>query len=118
MKGRLFKLECLKCGSIDHYDFRNYGTPRTVDRIECWCVKCGKHSTFKVVSENKKEEGMEECILCGTLTRGSVGAAGLRWTSICQICKDREDASLGEKISYQANVCSEVMTKLHGVNIT
>lgn len=36
---------------------------------------------------------MKKCFLCGELTEGSVGAAGIKWSSICQPCKDKEDAA-------------------------
>jgi len=35
-----------------------------------------------------------KCILCGDLTHGSIGRAGIRWKMICQRCKDREDSAL------------------------
>lgn len=38
------------------------------------------------------------CKLCGCLTTGSVGAAGLRWPFLCQPCKDREDGALAEYV--------------------
>ena len=44
----------------------------------------------------------KNCILCGTPTAGSIGAAGLRWKVICQPCKDREDEILRRKIEAQA----------------
>lgn len=31
------------------------------------------------------------CKLCGSATTGSVGAAGIRWSFICQPCKNAED---------------------------
>lgn len=45
---------------------------------------------------------MKPCILCGTLTPGSIGAAGLRWSSICQPCKDAEDAALFAQVQSYA----------------
>ena len=45
---------------------------------------------------------MNNCILCDELTFGSVGAAGLKWSMICQPCKDIEDQALLDRISYQA----------------
>ncbi len=33
----------------------------------------------------------KRCKLCGEPTTGSVGAAGIRWSFICQPCKNRED---------------------------
>ena len=37
---------------------------------------------------------MKTCLLCGKPTDGSVGAAGIRWTRICQRCKNIEDHAL------------------------
>lgn len=34
---------------------------------------------------------MQPCMICGQLTEGSVGAAGIRWPNLCQPCKDEED---------------------------
>ncbi len=31
------------------------------------------------------------CLGCKTLTTGSVGAAGIRWSFLCQPCKDKAD---------------------------
>jgi len=31
------------------------------------------------------------CMLCTKPTTGSIGAAGIRWSMICQPCKDAED---------------------------
>ena len=45
---------------------------------------------------------MKTCILCGKLTEGSVGAAGLKWSMICQKCKDEEDAFLLESLKSVA----------------
>lgn len=43
-----------------------------------------------------------QCILCGVLTYGSVGAAGITWLMICQTCKDIEDGALLHNIQAQA----------------
>ena len=37
---------------------------------------------------------MKDCILCGKQTEGSVGAAGYKWSFICQPCKDSEDKDI------------------------
>ncbi len=37
---------------------------------------------------------MGKCVLCGIQTSGSVGAAGIKWSNICQPCKDIEDTAL------------------------
>jgi len=41
---------------------------------------------------------MKDCILCGKQTEGSVGAAGYKWSFICQPCKDSEDKKDAEKV--------------------
>ena len=40
-----------------------------------------------------------KCLLCGTETAGSVGAAGIRWPNLCQECKDSEDAALERQLA-------------------
>ena len=42
---------------------------------------------------------MRNCILCGKLTKGSIGKAGIKWTIICQKCKDREDTELARLVT-------------------
>jgi len=42
---------------------------------------------------------MKPCILCGKQTDGSVGAAGIKWSIICQECKDREDNDLARFVT-------------------
>ena len=42
---------------------------------------------------------MKKCILCGEMTEGSIGAAGIRWSIICQTCKDREDTELARLVA-------------------
>ena len=57
---------------------------------------------------------MRHCMLCGKLSNGSVGAAGLKWSMICQPCKDIEDQALLDRISYQAkamNIVKEGLCK-------
>jgi hypothetical protein len=44
---------------------------------------------------------MKNCILCGKQTSGSIGAAGLRWSMICQPCKDKEDKALVDNLRFQ-----------------
>jgi len=41
---------------------------------------------------------MTNCILCNKETEGSVGAAGIKWSCICQSCKDIEDKILLTKL--------------------
>ena len=56
---------------------------------------------------------MKPCILCDELTFGSVGAAGLKWSMICQPCKDIEDQALLDRISYQAKAMNIVKEGLY-----
>jgi hypothetical protein len=41
-----------------------------------------------------KAQGERKCILCGKMTKGSVGKAGIKWAMICQECKDEADNAL------------------------
>jgi len=54
---------------------------------------------------------MRNCILCGEQTSGSIGAAGYKWSFICQSCKDSEDSYVETAIKYQA----KVMDKIEGL---
>lgn len=49
------------------------------------------------------------CMLCGETTTGSVGAAGLRWKTICQPCKDVEDGALADRIEAHAKTLGAIM---------
>jgi len=51
---------------------------------------------------------MKNCILCGKETEGSVGAAGIKWSMICQPCKDSEDAALLNSIKRKGKIYEEV----------
>ena len=57
---------------------------------------------------------MKTCILCSKLTTGSIGAAGLRWSFICQPCKDVEDELLRRKIEAQAKTLDMVVHAFGG----
>ncbi len=50
---------------------------------------------------------MKNCILCGELTNGSVGAAGIKWTCICQDCKNKEDKLLADRLGYESKVLNK-----------
>ena len=41
---------------------------------------------------------MRDCIICGIKTKGSIGAAGIKWSMICQSCKNVEDNALLNKL--------------------
>ena len=55
---------------------------------------------------------MRKCILCGEMTTGSVGAAGLQWPMICQPCKDKEDQALAASINVQATVIKALFKEI------
>lgn len=60
--------------------------------------------------------GMNECILCKQPTRGSVGAAGLKWKHICQPCKDKEDAILLHRVKVEAKITDVIFDDVAGDN--
>jgi len=47
---------------------------------------------------------MKHCLLCNCETQGSTGAAGIKWSMICQECKDKEDKALETRVISQAKV--------------
>lgn len=49
------------------------------------------------------------CRLCGEETTGSTGAAGIRWPSICQRCKDAEDAAIDKRLATQQAAAGDAM---------
>jgi len=51
---------------------------------------------------------MKKCIICGQDTEGSIGKAGIKWSCICQPCKDKEDNYLENKFKYEKKVVSLV----------
>ena len=53
-------------------------------------------------------DSIHMCMLCGQPTTGSIGAAGIRWTKICQPCKDKEDAALNRNLTALASALKTV----------
>lgn len=45
---------------------------------------------------------MRPCIECGTPTEGSIGQAGMKWSMLCQNCKDLADRELAQSIAKMA----------------
>lgn len=45
---------------------------------------------------------MRNCIICHKPTEGSIGVAGIRWSCICQPCKNKEDNLLIEQLKAQS----------------
>ena len=52
----------------------------------------------EVEIESVNTDKVQDCILCGKKTTGSVGQAGIKWSCICQKCKDKEDGILNKKL--------------------
>lgn len=52
---------------------------------------------------------MKDCILCGVKTKGSVGRAGIKWSTICQPCKDKEDDALSKRLDSMALITKTIM---------
>lgn len=61
-------------------------------------------------AQNSTKEQIQEytCVQCGCLHHGSIGAAGMRWTCICQTCKDKADNAL----LFQVKMSSIVIDKI------
>ena len=55
---------------------------------------------------------MRPCIECGTPTGGSIGAAGIKWTGLCQACKDKADLELATSIAAYAAACDFMMPRI------
>jgi len=55
---------------------------------------------------------MKNCILCSKPTEGSIGAAGIKWSMICQECKDKEDKALEARVIGQAKVFDLFLEKI------
>jgi len=89
---------------------RRERTPEDVENAAFWENKAGARAEDREADMREAERAMKHCILCGTLTAGSVGAAGLRWSCICQPCKDEEDGALLAGIRAQAAITKLVTT--------
>lgn len=59
-----------------------------------------------------------KCVICGNETTGSVGAAGIHWSCICQPCKDVEDNTLKQQIVTLSQVIKMVQTTSEFIKIT
>ena len=57
---------------------------------------------------------MKHCIICGTLTKGSIGAAGYQWSCICQPCKTNEDKALLARVTNEIKVFDKVFGSIYG----
>ena len=57
---------------------------------------------------------MKLCMLCGVPTEGSIGAAGIKWTMLCQPCKDEEDGALSKTLAANAKVVKSMMETILG----
>ena len=55
---------------------------------------------------------MRPCIECGMETAGSIGAAGIKWTGLCQPCKDKADLELATSIAAYAAACDFMMPRI------
>lgn len=45
---------------------------------------------------------------CGSRTSGSVGAAGIRWSNVCQSCKDLADGQLARRLHHTAKLVDKL----------
>ena len=51
---------------------------------------------------------MKTCLICGNLTSGSIGAAGIKLNFICPDCRAVEDDLLLKKVERTIRVVKEV----------
>lgn len=54
----------------------------------------------------------KKCILCGKETTGSIGRAGIKWSMICQPCKDREDDALSRQLDASGQAIKKLINGL------
>ena len=81
--------------------------------VEVYC-SCGKGLCNQSTSGTGKRK---KCILCGEMTKGSTGAAGIKWSTICQRCKDLEDDILLQKLQVINKIYDLVLPQeLKGVS--
>jgi hypothetical protein len=52
---------------------------------------------------------MKLCMVCGTPTEGSVGAAGIKYSMVCQLCKDEADNELRTTLAANAKIVKSMM---------
>lgn len=52
---------------------------------------------------------MKHCILCNKETEGSIGAAGIKWSMICQPCKDIEDRVVLAQLTGMAKITEAIL---------
>jgi len=57
---------------------------------------------------------MKLCMLCGNPTEGSIGAAGIPWSFICQPCKDEEDQALARQLQAQTKIMDMAFALIKG----
>lgn len=53
---------------------------------------------------------MNKCLICKEPTKGSIGAAKIFWSHLCQTCKDEEDKFLEIVLDHQVRVISSIIT--------
>ena len=54
------------------------------------------------------EEPVRRCVLCGISTKGSVGAAGIHWSFLCQPCKDKEDGMMKMRLHDEGKLLDRI----------
>ena len=55
---------------------------------------------------------MKKCILCNQMTEGSIGAAGIKWSCICQPCIDKEDKALLNRVAAEVKAIDMVFNSI------
>lgn len=66
----------------------------------------------RMVADAARSPSLRNCVCCGRLTEGSTGVAGIRWSILCQPCKDAEDAALDRRLRDTAQVLTTIARKV------
>lgn len=70
----------------------NHALNVAIDNVRTELVRYENADPHQVVNDLLARPVTRPCKLCNIQTVGSIGAAGYRWSMICQPCKDKEDA--------------------------
>lgn len=68
-----------------------------------------------ITADAARSPSLRNCVCCGRLTEGSTGVAGIRWSILCQPCKDAEDAALDRRLRDTAQVLKTIARKVRPV---
>lgn len=114
-------IKCEHCNGTGHSDedcdfckgFGSFYELGSREAQDCDCFD-GKAVCQNCDGEGELQDDSALCKLCFRPTTGSVGAAGIRWSFLCQECKDKEDAAARAQIKSMKFVLDRVLAPLEG----